>query len=247
MNNTDRLTSQTVTMERANRFFADRERPLVPCFKSYSFLSNVSEAGINALAEKARTISYPKNGIIISEGSAGNALYIIISGKVRVYTCDDDNINKQITLRIQGSGSYFGEVSLLTGEARSASVITLDKTVCAVISKDNFLFWLDQYPSAAVYFLTSVSGKISELTKRFRQMAFKDVYKRIVLALNDMAVKEEAIAIIRELPTQQQIASLVGASREMVGKIMNELAKGGYIQKMPDKSLIINKKFPVSW
>ena len=247
MRTIDLLESQAVTMHRANLLFANKQRSLASCFKNYPVLAHVSQEGIAALAEKARTLSYPKNGVIISEGSAGNALYIVISGKVRIYTCDSDNPQKQITLKVQGPGSYFGEISLLTGEPRPVSVKTLEPTVCAVVSKENFIAWLEQYPSAAVAFLTSISEKLTYLTEKFRQMAFKDVYKRIVLTLKEIGINDGTTTIIHEFPTQQELALMVGASREMVGKIMNELVKGGYVQRLPDRTLIITKKFPASW
>ncbi len=245
MKNIDQLEYQPVLITRGN-LSLQKQSSFWGNLKNSSFLSNISEEAANALLEKGKIVTYPKNTIIISEGSAGNAFYIVLTGKVRVYASGYEN-DKEVTLLIQEAGSTFGEISLLTDEARSASVVALEKTVCKVISKDHFISWLIRYPNAAINVLGILSLKIKQLTDKVRQMALLNVYERIVNILKELAVDEGDISVIHNRPTQQDLASMVGASREMVGKIMHDLLKGGYIQQSANKSLIINKKLPVSW
>lgn len=212
--------------------------------KKIPFLSNIADEVLLTLAEKAKSTKFPKQASIIMEGDETSSLYIMLSGKVRVYSSDDKS--KEVTLLIQEPGSYFGEIALLSDEPRSASVVTLEPTVCAVISKSDFISWLMVNPAVAITLLGVLSEKIRQLTDKVRLMALSNVYERTVKALQAMSVVEGNVTIIHNRPTQQELASMVGASREMINKIMHELTKGGYVT-IEDKVMVINKKLPASW
>jgi CRP/FNR family transcriptional regulator, cyclic AMP receptor protein len=212
--------------------------------KKIPLLSKLPDEALNALAEKAKSVKFPKQAIIITEGDETSSLYIILSGKVRVFSSDEHS--KEVTLLIQESGSYFGELALLGDEQRSASVETLEKTVCGIISKDDFKFWLASHPDVAIGLLSDLSDKIRHLTEKVKQMALSNVYERTIKVLQEMAIKEGDIFVIDNKPTQQELANMVGSSREMINKVMKELTKGGYVV-IKDKTLRIENKPPASW
>ncbi len=208
------------------------------------FLSQVPEEALAALASRAKVIKFPKKGMIIAEGDQTSSLYIILSGKVRVFGSNDKD--KEVTLLIQEVGSYFGELALLSDEPRSAAVEALEKTVCAAISKTDFIHWLKLNPDVAIALLSVLSEKIRFLTEKVKQMALSNVYERTIKILHDMAEKEGDIYVIHNRPTQQELATMVGSSREMVNKVLKELTKGGYVT-LDDKSLRIENTPPASW
>ena len=212
--------------------------------KKIPLLSRLPDEALNALAAKAKSVKFPKQAIIMTEGDETSSLYIILSGKVRVFSSDEKS--KEVTLLIQESGSYFGELALLGDEPRSASVETLEKTVCGIISKDDFKYWLVSHPDVAMGLLSELSEKIRHLTEKVKQMALSNVYERTIKVLQDMAIKEGDIFVIDNKPTQQELANMVGSSREMINKVMKELTKGGYIV-IKDKTLRIENKPPASW
>ncbi len=212
--------------------------------KQVSFLSEVDDSALLALAERATIKSFPNNTIILYEGDETGPLYVILSGRVRVFLCDDEG--KEITLTHLGPGTYFGELALLDDQPRSASVMTLDKTTCGIISKNIFKEWLHAHPEAAFRLIQSLIQKIRQLTDNVRSLALSNVYERIVKVLNELAVERDDRLIIPEKLTQQELANRVGASREMVSKIMKELKKGDYI-RTDDHQWIILKKLPASW
>ncbi len=212
--------------------------------KKIPFLSKLSDEVLVSLADRAKSAKFPKQTMIITEGDETSSLYIVLSGKVRVFSSDDKS--KEVTLLVQEPGSYFGELALLSDEPRSASVVCLEKTTCAAISKGDFINWLMNHPEVAITLLGVLSEKIRHLTDKVRQLALSNVYERTVKALQELAVIEGNITVIHNRPTQQDLASMVGASREMVNKIMHELTKGGYVS-IEDKTLIIHKKLPTSW
>jgi CRP/FNR family cyclic AMP-dependent transcriptional regulator len=212
--------------------------------KKIPLLSRLPDEALNALAAKAKSVKFPKQAIIMTEGDETSSLYIILSGKVRVFSSDEKS--KEVTLLIQESGSYFGELALLGDEPRSASVETLEKTVCGIISKNDFKYWLVSHPDVAMGLLSELSEKIRHLTEKVKQMALSNVYERTIKVLQDMAIKEGDIFVIDNKPTQQELANMVGSSREMINKVMKELTKGGYIV-IKDKTLRIENKPPASW
>ncbi|NOS89118.1 MAG: Crp/Fnr family transcriptional regulator [Methylococcaceae bacterium] len=212
--------------------------------KKIPLLAKLPDDALNALAAKAKPNKYIKQAVIITEGDKTNSLYIILSGKVRVFSSDDRS--KEVTLITQEAGSYFGELALLGDEPRSASVEAVEKTTCAIISKSDFKQWLISYPEVAIGLLSDLSDRIRYLTDKVKQMALSNVYERTVKVLLEMAVQEDDILIIHEKPTQQELANMVGSSREMVNKVMKELTKGGYVVSK-DRTLRIESKPPSSW
>jgi CRP/FNR family cyclic AMP-dependent transcriptional regulator len=212
--------------------------------KKIPFFSDLPDEELNSLAAKAKSVNFSKQAIIITEGDVTSSLYIILSGKVRVFSSDEKS--KEVTLMIQESGSYFGELALLGDEPRSASVETLEKTACGIISKDDFKYWLASHPDVAIGLLRVLAKKIRQLTEKVKQMALSNVYERTIKVLQDMATQEGDIFVIHNRPSQQELANMVGSSREMINKIMKELTIGGYMV-IKDKTLKIEKKLPLSW
>lgn len=212
--------------------------------KTIPFLSGLSDEALSELASRAKKNIFTKHSFIFSEGDETNSLYILLSGKVRVFSCDAQG--KEVTLLIQTSVSYFGELALLSNEPRSASIIALETTHCAVIVQSDFNNWILKHPDVALRLIQDLAGTVRRLTDKVKQLALSNVYERTIQVLYEMAVKDGDSYFIDTKPTQQELANMVGASREMVNKIMKELTKGGYIV-IKDKTLRIERKIPASW
>lgn len=209
-----------------------------------SIFSHLSDDALRSLASHAAIKTFPKNAIVINEGDETASFHIILSGRVRVYVSDENG--KELTLSIDGGGKYFGELALLDDEPRSASVITTEKSVCGIISKVEFKAWLNKHPDAPFSLIKGLAKKIRTLTDKVRVVALLDVYGRLIIELQNMAEDRNGVRVIPTRPTQQELANMIGSSREMISKIFRELIIGGYIT-IDGKSLIINKKFPSSW
>jgi len=212
--------------------------------KEIPFLSELPDTTLSELASHAKINSFPKNAFIITEGDETSSMYILLAGKVRVFSSDSQG--KEVTLLTQTPISYFGELALLSNEPRSASVITVEKTSCAIIAQTDFKLWLSNHPDVAFGLIQDLAGTVRRLTDKVKQLALSNVYERTIQTLQEMASLKDGQLIIDKRPTQQELANMVGSSREMVNKIMKELTKGGYIL-IQDKALIIQKKLPASW
>lgn len=220
------------------------QQEIFSALKKIDFLASLPDETLGSLAAKAKTIKFPKQAIVIMESDETGSLYIILSGKVRVF-CSDEK-GKEVTLLYQEAGTHFGELALLSDRARSASVKTLEQTVCGVISKEDFVNWLTLHPEAAINMLGSLSEKIIFLTEKVKQLALSNVYERIIKLLYGMAHKEGDVSMIHSMPSQQELANMVGSSREMVNIVIRELTKGGYII-IQGKTLRIERTLPASW
>lgn len=220
------------------------QQEVLVSLRNIPFLAGLDDDKLEALAVKAKSVKFPKQAIIISEGDETRSLYIILSGKVRIFTSDEKS--KEVTLLLQDAGSHFGELALLSDEPRSASVQAMESTVCAMIGKPDFLHWLESNPDVAIALLGVLSEKIRYLTEKVKQMALSNVYERTIKVLQEMAEQRDDALVVRNRPTQQELANMVGSSREMINKIMKELTKGGYVV-VKDDTLTIKGKLPASW
>ncbi|NJN48268.1 MAG: Crp/Fnr family transcriptional regulator [Candidatus Competibacteraceae bacterium] len=186
---------------------------------------------------------FPTKSILINEGDSSDNLYVILDGRVRVYVSDAKG--KDVTLCIQRAGEFFGEMAILDGLPRSASVITLEPTNLCVISNSGFKRCLQENPHLPGKLLVSAVSRVRELTENVKNLALLDVYGRVAATLDRLAIDKDGERVIERL-THQSIASMVGASREMVSKIIRSLLIGGYIKN--NKGLIVLKrKLPHSW
>ena len=209
-----------------------------------SLFEGLPDAELAALQDLCITRTYPKNTVIINEGDQANAMFICSSGKVKVYVSDENG--KEFVLNSMGPCEYFGELSLLDDESRSASVITTEKSTFSILYKEDFSKVVLSNPDLALVLLRNLAARIRKLTDNVKTLALQDVYGRIRKTLLDLAEEKNGDLIIEEKLTQQDIANRIGSSREMVARILKDLATGGYI-KIERKQFRLLKKLPESY
>ncbi len=198
---------------------------------------------MSALARCKQIRRYPKNTIVVSQGDRGESVLFILEGRVKVYVSDD--AGDQVVVATQGRGEYFGELSLDDG-LRSASVVTLEATVLAVVPKDQFAELVASEPELAVQLTMQLIGRVRVLTERVTDLALLDVYGRLVKLLHDQSVPRPDGARAMARLTQQDIAEHVGSSREMVSRIFKELVAGGYVSLTTDE-IVVHRTPPRRW
>ncbi|HYE41591.1 MAG TPA: cyclic nucleotide-binding domain-containing protein, partial [Ramlibacter sp.] len=179
------------------------------------------EPGIGRLAARGILRSYRKNTIVINEGEAGDSLFVLLQGQVKVYATDENG--REITYGTIQAGDYFGEMSL-DGGPRSASVMTLEPCLCALVSRAAVQQHLADEPEFAISLVTQVIRRARSATETARQMALLDVYGRVIHTLEGQQgpASSQAPVELQQI-THQQIASRVGASREMVSRLLKDL------------------------
>lgn len=212
--------------------------------KSISLFSDLPDEDLQAISNLAVTRVYPKNTLIICEGDRSDSLYVVLSGKVKVYLNDEEG--KEVTLNMQTAGEYFGELAMLDDAPRSASVVTMEETRLAVVSKSAFDECLENNPKIALTVIRGLARRLRELTENVRSLALMDVYGRVAHTLLDLAEERDGKLVVTQRLTQRDIASMVGASREMVSRILRDLTVGGYITSK-NKIITINERLPSAW
>jgi CRP/FNR family transcriptional regulator, cyclic AMP receptor protein len=199
---------------------------------------------LRELASLGDTRLYRKNTILIHEADVGDTLFIVMSGRVKVFCTDASD--KEITFGVFGVGEYFGEMAL-DGGPRSASVVTQEACVCALVTRTALLAYIAKRPEFALLLLSKVIHRLRMATSSARSLAFIDVYGRLTTCLLGLAKPQpDGTQRIEERITHQEIASRAGCSREMVSRILKDLENGGYL-RMLDRRIVLVRKLPRHW
>lgn len=201
---------------------------------------------LRGLAARGVIRSYPKKAVLINEAETGDSLFVLLKGSCKAFAMDESG--REITYSTIHAGDYFGEMSL-DGGPRSASVITIEPSTCAVVSRAAISEHLAAHPEFAMTLVVQVIRRARAATEAARNMALMDVYGRLVSVLekhDGVSTTHADGSIALEAITHQEIASRVGASREMVSRLLKDLEKGGYIE-MGTKRLVLLKKLPARW
>jgi len=210
---------------------------------SASQLQAITDPFVRSLAALGRLRTYPKNTVFITEGDSSDSVFVILSGRVKVFISDTEG--HEMILDTQGPGEYVGEMAL-DGKPRSASVMTLETSTFSVIGRDPVREAIRRNPDFALDMISRIIDRARIATNSVKDLALLDVYGRVARLLLNMAQDVEGKLQIPDKITQQEIAERVGASRDMVSRIFRDLTAGGYI-KVENRIITINKKPPARW
>lgn len=206
--------------------------------------AGLGETELGALQQSSRARNYPAGAVVVNEGDEGHSLFIVQKGALKAYCMDDKG--REVTLSLLDPGDYFGELALLDSAPRSASVVTIEPSLLLQIPGTAFLELIDRYPTCRQAILRNLSARIRHLTDSVRTLALIDVFGRIVQLFAGLAVDRDGIKVIERKLTQQDIANMIGASREMVNRILRDLITGGYIA-IEQNRIMLQKKLPQNW
>jgi CRP/FNR family transcriptional regulator, cyclic AMP receptor protein len=199
---------------------------------------------LKPLATRGTIRNYRKNTVIVNEGDAGDSLFVLLQGRVKMYSTD--SAGREITYHIVEQGDCFAEM-WLDGGPRSASAMTLEPCVCSIVESGVVRQQLATDSNFALELVRHVIRRARAATEIARNMALLDVYGRVVVTLESQrgAASPEAPVMLTQI-THQNIASRVGASREMVSRLLKDLEKGGYVE-LGVKRITLRKKLPARW
>ena len=200
---------------------------------------------VRALARRGEVRSYRKGTLLIQEGDVGDTIYIILGGRLRVFGSNAGN-EREITHGTYGPGEYVGEMSL-DGGLRSASVMTLESSACAVITRTTLERHIAEHPAFAFELLSKVIRRARDATLSAKRMALNDVYGRLKQLLESTAeAQADGTWLVAERLTHLEIAHRIGCTREMVSRVMKELETGGYVQ-LAAAGLRVLRPLPARW
>ena len=195
---------------------------------------------LHTLSAHATEQTYHKNTVVVNEGDRSNSIFVILSGRVKVFLRNSDG--REMVINVLGPREYFGELVIDEG-ARSASIATLETCRFMIVTKDDFKALVTGNPDFALKLINRLMQRVRALTDNIRSLALLDVYGRVARLLLELASEQNGRLVVSEKLTQQDIAGRVGASREMISRIFKDLVTGGYIS-IENKHITINRDLP---
>lgn len=202
----------------------------------------LSDSDLNGIASKMVSRDYGKGQMILLEESTGETFFIITSGTVKVTRLSDDG--REVILALLGESDFFGEMSLLDGEGRSANIVANEDAKVMTLSRRDFLEYLETYPKIAIALLEELAVRIRKSDQQIESLSLSDSEQRIGITLIRLAEEGGTIkrgdVTVQNLPYQQDIANMAGTSRETVSRTLKLLEDKKLVKRNGSDITIFN-------
>lgn len=212
--------------------------------RKVSIFHELPDVVLADLATRCRPRLAEAGSVIVSQEEPGDALFVIGAGRVKVVLYGETG--REIILSILHAGDFFGEMSLLDRQPRSANVVAIDDAQLLSLDRDAFQTHLVAHPSTALGILAEMSRRLRHADEVIGNLALLDVYARVARAIRELAQKVgepvEGGLLVRERPTQQEMAGLIGTSRETVSRALNDFTRRGLLE-MSGKQILVRWGF----
>jgi CRP/FNR family cyclic AMP-dependent transcriptional regulator len=197
------------------------------------------EQQLDLLTSLVSRKNFPRGATIILAGGVTDSLYIVISGRLKVMISDDEG--REVILAIIGAGEYFGEMGMIDDSPRSASVVSLEPCELLSLSKRDFKKCLLENSEMASLVMRGLVKRLREADRKIGSLALMDVYGRVARLLLEMSETVNGERVITKKVSKQDIAKMIGASREMVSRVMKDLRTGGFMEVKEGKLVLRDK------
>lgn len=199
--------------------------------RNVPIFADLDDSELDKIARLGTRKKYKKGNIIVLEQEMGAALFVIITGKVKVVRTDEEG--REVILSIFGPGEFFGEMSLLDGLARSATVVATAKSELFMIHRREFLDLLNEFPAVAISLLAELTMRLRKADAQIKSLSLKDAAGRVanvlLLLADDVGVFKKGKVVIEDLPLQQDMANMAGTSRETVSRMIHQFMEKGHV------------------
>ena len=188
--------------------------------KNVPIFADLSSSDLEKISNKMILRNYNKGQVILLEESKGETFFVIKTGEVKVTKLSDDG--REVILAILGESEFFGEMSLLDGEGRSANIVANEDSTALTLSRNDFLSCLESYPKIAISLLEELAVRLRKSDKHIESLSLSDSEHRIGITIARLAEEigtiKKGVVLIKKLPFQQDIANMAGTSRETVSR-----------------------------
>ncbi len=195
--------------------------------RNVPLFAGLDEVELDKLSKVVGRKRVERGSFVVRAGDSTDSLYILLSGRAKVTNSDEEG--REIILAWLGPGEFFGEMGLIDSSPRSASVIAVEPCELLNISRDAFNRCLQDNFQVAQKLMQILVRRLREADRKIESLALLDVYGRVARLLLDLSVEENGKRIVKKKMTKQDMARMIGASREMVSKVMRDLELSGYI------------------
>lgn len=208
--------------------------------KNVPLLSSFSDQQIAALSSCVQHRSYPRGSSILRAGEETDALYIIMSGRVKVLIPDEQG--SEVILTMLGAQDYVGEMGLLDDLPSSATVETIEPCEMLRIPRTAFLSCVEGNGEVAMLLLRNLVKRLRDADRKIESLALIDVYGRVARLIIDMAEQTDGAWVVQRAPAKQEIARMIGASREMVSRVIKDLQEKQLIRTDKRKIIVLDRQ-----
>jgi CRP/FNR family transcriptional regulator, cyclic AMP receptor protein len=203
----------------------------------FSLLTNEQASAIADSVVKRR---FRRGELIVEHGKKTNSLFILLTGRARVLSSDERG--REVILAVLQPGNYVGEMSLIDNEPHSATVRAELQTDMLILGRAEFARCLPENSSLSYAIMRGLVQRLRSADRQIESLALLDVYGRVARSLLDMAEDDGPVKIIRSKVSRQDLAKVVGASREMVSRVMKDLEDRGMVQTQENGSVILQER-----
>ena len=203
--------------------------------------SMLTESQAISVADAVVKRRFKRGEVIVEQGKKSNALFILLNGRARVVTADSRG--REVILATLQPGDHIGEMSLIDNEPHSATVRAEVQTDLLMLGRIEFARCLPENSSMAYAVMRGLVQRLRHADRKIESLALMDVYGRVARALLEFATETgDGEMLIREKISRQDIAKMVGASREMVSRVMKDLEERGFIQTQENRSIVVKER-----
>lgn len=219
----------------------------IELLKNVSIFETLSDETLDDLAKHTRSQLYLRDTVVVNQDDPGDAIFFVASGKLKAILSGEGG--REITLCFFREGDFFGEMSILDGQPRSATIVAVDDSNLVILSRRDFINHINNSPTTAINILAEMSLRLRKADEVIGNLALMDVYGRLAHQLAEIAasdgLKSDQSVVIANRPTHQDLASMVGASRETISRALADFQRRGLLE-VDGKALILKPAFFIS-
>jgi CRP/FNR family transcriptional regulator, cyclic AMP receptor protein len=197
--------------------------------RTFSMFNGLPEASLQAIARVAMMRRVGRNVTVVHAGDRTDFVYLVLSGSLKVLVSDEEG--REVILSMLGPGELFGEMGVLDDNPRSATVVAVIPSDLVVIAKSDFKRVLQENFEVSHYIMRNLVARLRKADRKIESLALMDVYGRVARLLLDMADTVNGQQVVTRKISKQDIAKMIGASREMVSRVMKDLQLQGLIEE----------------
>jgi CRP-like cAMP-binding protein len=208
-----------------------KRHPHLDLLRRIDIFSHLPEPALLELYKRMTVKHWHGGAIITGQNEPGDALYVLVNGRAKAVLFGENG--REMTLAVLRPGDFFGEMALFDGKPRSANVVAENDVVLLVLDRTTFMLHLEQHPQTAMRLLAEMAQRLRRANEIINNLALHDVTSRLTRTLMTLAEEageqqEEGI-LIRQRPTQQELANMVGTCRETISRALSSMARRGLV------------------
>lgn len=210
--------------------------------RTIPLFSELNDDELNQISKFAVRQFYKKDNMVLIEEEVGSTMFVILNGRVKISRISDEG--REVILSILCDGDFFGEMSILDGQTRSANAVTLEDTELLIIRREDFLTVLYDFPQIAINLLKELAHRLRRSDSQIKSLSLQNALGKVASTLlriaDDSGTIKQGQVEISQLPPQQDLANMAGTSRETISRVIKSLSQLGYVRKEGSKLIIID-------